>query len=249
MTSATTQQRWWVAGASGAEGPYVEEHVLSWLSSGQLSATTLLCPEGGSEWRAVSAWPQFAPPPPPPIPEQFAIDPHVVSVRHSSSPPTHARLPTMAGWICIYSVAIVPLLLIIGLISFLMTAGSVGSLHPDSQFVGAAFLLDLLTGLRSLGVCVLLVMGGLRLQDRRLSGVALLKTGLWIDVVAAALFFFAYAVVFSAAAVEGGIVETSDASDVIVFGEGVLDLAAFVFDIVALIWLTRNERHLRLPRH
>ena len=41
------------------EGPYPQESVAAWLTTGQLSHEIPLCPEGGEEWRPATAWLEF----------------------------------------------------------------------------------------------------------------------------------------------------------------------------------------------
>lgn len=45
--------KWWLSTGGPAEGPFPEEHVKEWIRTGQISAETLVCPEGGQEWRKV----------------------------------------------------------------------------------------------------------------------------------------------------------------------------------------------------
>lgn len=51
---------WWLSTGGPAEGPFPEEHVKEWIRTGQISAETLACPEGGQEWRKVREIPGFA---------------------------------------------------------------------------------------------------------------------------------------------------------------------------------------------
>ena len=52
--------RWWVARDGAAHGPYDHNHLVAWLQNRQLDAETLMCPEGGQQWRPARSWPIFA---------------------------------------------------------------------------------------------------------------------------------------------------------------------------------------------
>jgi hypothetical protein len=99
------------------------------------------------------------------------------------------------------------------------------------------------------GSTVLLVMGGLRLKAFRFSALVLLKTGLWISLISTAVLLFLYMVIGAAEGASGmATTSPSDAETAIFVILLPLALASVVFEIVALVWLTKHEKELPLRR-
>lgn len=58
--SAASSNRWWLDVNGRPDGPHTTEAVIATFRAGHIAATTRACPEGGSEWRPLSAWPQWS---------------------------------------------------------------------------------------------------------------------------------------------------------------------------------------------
>jgi hypothetical protein len=58
--SAATSKRWWLDVNGRPDGPHTAEAVLAAFRSGRIAVTTRVCPEGGSEWKPLSAWPEWS---------------------------------------------------------------------------------------------------------------------------------------------------------------------------------------------
>ena len=55
------QRQWWVGVTGGqSSGPFGQSQLLTALSTGKLTAATLVCPVGESIWRPIALWPEFA---------------------------------------------------------------------------------------------------------------------------------------------------------------------------------------------
>ena len=239
--------RWWIAGLQGAEGPYEREQLEQWLQTKQLQKSVLVCPEGGGQWLPVYRWPQFAavvgswpaPPPLPPSHGQPAQDRGLL---------TNWLLPPMANAICVYCIAVVPVLISIGLVSLLLTGGLSAQMPESAELAGVAVLLDLFTILVSFGVGGMLIVGGVKLRDLRRSGPTLIKAAVCINVVCLALMIVAALTLFALAPVEDAANSppASPVEDLIIFFEGTVSLVAFCFELVALVWLIRRGNELPL---
>ena len=123
--------KWWLAVDGETKGPYNQAYAVAMLKSAKIDGTTLACPEGGQQWKPLSDWPAFAD-----AVGQTASPPTTAGAAESqvsSATPatpaavyaepakgdddsrllTNPQLPSMANWICIYSIAISPLLWIL----------------------------------------------------------------------------------------------------------------------------------------
>ena len=58
--SAATSKRWWLDVNGQPDGPHTAEAVVTAFRTGRVGSTTRVCPEGGSEWRPLSAWPEWS---------------------------------------------------------------------------------------------------------------------------------------------------------------------------------------------
>lgn len=216
-------QQWWLSKQGTPRGPYDVPFILDGLLTGNIPAQTHACPVGGQTWKRLSEWPVFAtafPPPP---------------------PPGTSQLPTMANWICIYGIILSPILYAMSTLATL-----VGWAASDG---GGTVVLDLLSMAIGVGSTVLLVMGGLRLKAFRFSALVLLKTGLWISLISTAVLLFLYMVIGAAEGASGmATTSPSDAETAIFVILLPLALASVVFEIVALVWLTKHEKELPLRR-
>lgn len=79
---AETSKRWWLERNNRPDGPYTTEVVMAEFRSGRIGSTTRVCPEGGSEWRALSAWPEWSVLTPPPATSPAGGDLREVAVWH-----------------------------------------------------------------------------------------------------------------------------------------------------------------------
>ena len=71
---ATASSKWFLARDGQSHGPYTQQDLASYISSGNVTASDQICKEGSSAWMAANSAPEFqqmfgaAPPPPPPPP-------------------------------------------------------------------------------------------------------------------------------------------------------------------------------------
>jgi hypothetical protein len=233
--------RWWLSTDGVSQGPYNHAYIVACLKTGQFGGTTLVCPEGGQQWKPIVEWPAFA-----------------VVLAHSSTPPsataqpfvaqlsdeptrdgddglvTNRRLPTMANWICVYCIVVSPSLCVIDIASTLAT----GFQSSAEVFFGVLF-----TAISTL-VTVMLFVGGLHLRNLRSSGPRFIKAGLWTSlatfVLAIPIMLIAFAV-SAAAPEEPAPLTPFDAIMCLLYPAYV---AAMVFHVVSLVWLTKNIKQL-----
>lgn len=251
MTTHAPPRRWWLVVNSQVDGPRTETYILAGLQSGQIQPTTQACPEGGNEWRPLSAWPEWqgrtstgtSPP----------TLPHVAhnSYAAAGSLPnaydrlvTNPALPPMANAICVFTIVLLPLYWIFGVITTLVAPGT------TEDEIGFSMISLVIGAPIALAITILLAVGGLRLRSLRSSGVRLLKLGLIIDFVFIALSLI-FTILIMIAIVMGGEVQESTPNGAGTFFaaiEGVAGIAALAFEIVAFIWLLRFANSLPL-RH
>lgn len=60
FSAQSAPSRWYVAVNGQPQGPYEQQQIHTWIRSGQINRATLICPEGGQEWRVINQWPPFA---------------------------------------------------------------------------------------------------------------------------------------------------------------------------------------------
>lgn len=246
---------WWLATGDKPEGPFKEASVLERLRAGQLSAAALACPVGGQEWRPLAEWAEFmagkatlwqvTPAAFQPTPDQSAC---------AESAPFHGvQLPWMARAICHYCIFIYPAFVVFGLLATVFTGGSASELPSESPIVFYAVVYDVFTWLVDAGLAVATAIGGLQVRRLKKVGVTVVKVTFIIS--------FAWAAIEVLSTVFWGVVvsmngqpEVTDA----VMGWGDVSFAlfvllftglvaaAFVFQIVAFIWLIRHQRELPL---
>jgi len=233
------ERMWWLSTADKPEGPFSESSVIERLRANQLSATALACPVGGQQWKTISEWPNFA---------SLVVAPPGVTTTPipvastSDSPVTNPLLPSFANWICVYTLAILPVYWLASRLSCVMTGFT---LKEDSDLFGLEVLGYLVDFIISLAICVVMFLGGLFLRSLRKIGPTLLKIGIWIGL-AYSLLSVPLALLIFAAAGEEAFAETSPAGDVISYFLMIAGLLTLAFEIVALIWLLRNSHLLPL---
>jgi hypothetical protein len=226
-------EKWWIAVDGKAEGPYGAAYLVAALKSGQILMSTLACLVGADQWRPIHDWNEFAnvavdPPTIPPLPPDL-------SAPEQKHPLINARLPTMANWICVYGIVVVPMLWAFNNLSCLMTYANRA---PDDQFT---VVVDMVSRIVSIPVSVALFIGALRLRDLRLSGCTIIKGTIWVEIGITVLFIaiFILALFGGAYADESAPTQPMTAFDV--FG-ALVGLAAFGFEIAALVWLHRHGK-------
>jgi hypothetical protein len=230
------EQKWWVADGGVAEGPFGAAYIITAMKTGLIGPTTLACPVGAQQWRSVSDCPEFAgiaaavpPPLPPPLPG------HAAQV-HQPPLVTNPLLPSMANWICIYCIAISPVLWAFNNLSG-MTFFDFGVLGP----------------LVSTGITVLLLVGGLRLRDLRLSGRKTIKIAFWIDMGIFALSLVLVLLSASSGSGASGAPSQPQNANPEVSPFAVLarliNFSAYGFELIGLIWLHRHGKSLGETSH
>lgn len=246
-------QRWWLALDGKAEGPYAKEYILSLLGQKQVALTTPACVAGATDWQPLASWPIFAvagpTSAPPPLPPPFLpTSPNPSAFAGAAEPVlTNPLLPQMANWICIYCIAVSPILWFVQHMSCVVT-GMSGSDDPDLATIGLVF--DILNALKSLAATILLAIGGMRLKRLRASGATLIRASLWFALIGGAIVVALYfvgagiATANSDSATAG--TEQNPAAELLTFGLVVLGFGEMLFMAVALVWLTRHERELPL---
>ena len=131
--------RYWISLQDGkSHGPYEVSAVRSYLSEGRINMQALACPEGGSEWRAISSIPELAgaatgspaaPPPVAPFPvpprSPVSVDPALAVVLPVGVDP----VALLAGYVGLFSVLLVPapFALALGVWSLVRLRGRPGS--------------------------------------------------------------------------------------------------------------------------
>ena len=254
-------KRWWLAINNQTDGPRTQAYILACLQSGQITSATQACLEGDAEWRPLNSWPELvatatnattAPPPPPgfaapPLPPGLG-QPAFASTANDNLL-TNPRLPKMANLICIFTIVLLPLYWAFDVLETMAEKGLTPAGYEWSQYEAIDFFFCLLIGGPvTLAITVLLVFGGLRLRDLRASGLRLICIGLWCDL--AFLAFYIIIASFLLFTADTGSSEENANGFVILLQliTGFLGLAALVFEIIALVWLTKHASQLPLDR-
>lgn len=249
LTDQQLVRQWWISTEGTAQGPYTEGYVIAALATRTIPASALACPVGAQGWKRVCEWPEFA---------GAALDlrqtdsatPSPVATGTGMSAPvlTNPLLPPMANWICVYAIAVAPLLSAFYCLSCCVTFNPM--FREDSPFLVLEFVLSIVDRLFDLGITALVMVGGFRLKGLRRSGIALIKTGVWITVGWVVLFTMAYLTLAIAGGVSGEELfsdrTTTTAQDLISFTGAILGLVQLIFCIVALVWLHRHGKSVPL---
>lgn len=80
--SAANSKRWWLDVNGQPDGPHMADAVETAFRTGRVTATTRVCPEGGSEWKPLSAWPEWSALTTSPAPESAGGDLREVALWH-----------------------------------------------------------------------------------------------------------------------------------------------------------------------
>ncbi|MCE9606408.1 MAG: DUF4339 domain-containing protein [Planctomycetia bacterium] len=251
MNPTEPVRRWWLSVDSKVVGPRTETFIVAGLQSGQLSSTTQACPEGGAEWRPLSAWPEWQahatsgaslPSPPPRGPELSAHTLRQAADAHASLV-TNAALPPMANAICIFTIVLLPLYWVFWVLSTIVAPGD------TDETIGFSMLSLVIGGPIALAITVLLAIGGLRLRALRASGVRLIRLGLIIDFVFIAVSTLLGLVAIFAVIAASGQAQESTGDGAGMFLNvicGMAGFAALVFEVVAFVWLSKFASSLPL---
>jgi hypothetical protein len=149
------------------------------------------------------------------------------------------RLPRMAQVLCLYAIVVDPAW---WLLSNLLC---LAKLPPEPSGSRFTFMLDALAALLSLAMTVLMLIGGVRLRALRPSGARLICITIWISLGLGVLLFLTYAIYGLAFAIsEPQSPPDSIAKQVLDVLEIFVGIALGVFEIIALVWLTRNRARL-----
>ena len=180
LSEPPEEKRWWVVILQKAEGPYVTDQVFTSLKTGAIPPDAQACLVGTRHWAPLSDWPEFAevaslvPPPLPPSSELV-----------NSHPLINRQLPSMANWICVYCIALRPVISALGLVAAITSGGSGVSGHLTAEDVLG--LLDF--AVPTLATTTAMVIGGVRLRNLRESGPTLIKAAIWASLGCFALAF------------------------------------------------------------
>lgn len=259
VDSGTAERRWWLSRDDKAEGPYSEAYLIVSLQKGAIDPEALVCPEGSNQWMPVGKCPPFAEP----TGTSTAAGSPELPVRPVGSTAwagwmaasTNPRLPRMANWICMYCIAVSPALQLLSLLATITFGGTASDLPYDSPIVGYAVAHDVLEFLALLAVTIALVIGALQLCRLKRRGVAILKVAFVLDFARILVTLFFYLVWQAIVALAGP--QTAAASSAAFTLRDAATLvallllvpvliAAFVFQVVAFIWLLRHEHELPL---
>ena len=158
-TIESSQSQWWLAKKGEAEGPLSHQEISDALKSNRISSVDYAYSSAAKEWKPLSNWDELETgteesalqsPPAPPV-ESYRIEPLI----------TNPRLPSMANWICIYTLLISPCLWCLYTVSQ-MTSGTI--LGENAPLVGVEALAMFIEMLASMAVTVSLFIGGMRLK-------------------------------------------------------------------------------------
>ncbi len=145
----------------------------------------------------------------------------------------HPWLPSMAQWITVYALVVMPVLWLLGL----TTLEDMKDPSPYAQFLQS--IMNVLLVIGELAVVITLGVGGWKLRALQVSGPRLLRAGIWAHLV--------LGVVLVTLVVWLETVRRVPSAEGIAPGEALLavaGLAAMVFEISALIWLRRHAHRL-----
>ena len=145
----------------------------------------------------------------------------------------HPWLPSMAQWITVYALVVMPVLWLLGL----STLEDVKDPSPYAQFL--QFVMNLLLVVGELAVVVTLMLGGWKLRALQVSGPRLLRAGIWAHLVMGGVLVMLAIWLETVRRVPAA--EDSTPGELLL---AVAGLGAMVFEISALVWLRRHAHRL-----
>lgn len=246
-TAESAQQLWWLLVDGAPTGPFSQADLIAHLQQGRLAPDTAACPVGSTQWAPLSSWSPFQGVVPPVMKPAIEPPPVVVprSTGHSRVPPP---LPEFASWVCVYALFVSPTLWLLSWTSCITTPPL---LLEESPLFGIHFFVDLASAIVGLATTILLFIGALQLRKLRQIGVTLLTLGLGINLSLVLVHLFLLAAMFASAASDPEFVHVrpddgSSADPTLLLIP--MGLAAFIFEVVALIWLLRHGGQLSLRK-
>jgi len=232
---SSTEPQWWISVNGNRQGPYSEAEVRRRLQSHPALYDAYACLVDDHVWHRIKDLPVFAEPV-----TGSAGSWHKASELERRFRCPNPQLPVMANWIGAYMILLWPVLWGALILQGLASGGG-SDVREDWSGYFVADSLTILVGLARLAVTIYMIIGGVRLQSLRPSGVATAKIALWCSLVLTAVSVGAGALIGIAAAADDALVPCGPISSVELL-PSLVSLAALGFEIVALIWLYRNER-------
>lgn len=251
--SSHEDTRWWIATGDKPEGPHTRSYIEMLLRSGRIVSTNLACPVDGEEWKPLCEWPELSDlaavsgsqNAPPPLPVPTVLPRHIGLL-------TNPRLPRMANWICIYCIAVYPVLNLLSCIET-FAYGTASDFQYDSPATGFAVTYDAIMLVLYLGTAIAIVIGGLHLRRLRRVGATVIKAffivdfaSIVIELLTATLWSALAAVVASPLPAEEELTALGGVLVLVCLLIVALFVAVLVFQIIAFIWLLRHEHELPL---
>jgi hypothetical protein len=250
--------KWWVAIGDKPEGPHSEAYVALLLGNGSIGPTTLVCRLGEKEWRTVMdvqelvavAQTQSPGSLPPGLPTTISVPQRFGGFLSRF---TNPELPRFANWICVYCIVVVPVFVAVGFLFMIGGLNTGSDLRHDSPLIVYAVFYDVLTLIVDVSLAVVVVIGGLLMRNLRQKGTTLIKAGLALSLAWLAIEILAQ-IQWSALVALGD--QAAPVSEEFTAGEGIILLlslpfllvfvAILVFEVIALVWLFKNEHLLPL---
>lgn len=166
---------------------------------------------------------------------------------------TNPTLPRFANWICVYCILVVPAFFALDFLLEIGGLNSAADLKPESPLIGHAVAYEVITFVADGALAVVLVLGGLMLRNLQRKGAMLVKVGLtlslcwWVILLLSETLWDAIVTVGDAAQPVSEEWTTGDTFMLLVGMPLLLVfLAAIVFEVVALVWLIKNDHRLPL---
>jgi hypothetical protein len=225
MTKATPT--WWLSVDGQTLGPYSDSYVQLLKRAGSLPLTAMICEVDQRNWHplfpaATAGGGQAA-----------AMPVFASAAREPSINAAASKRSLALAWIRGYALFGAPVAL---LVSFATLFGDGFDFEPESRFYGAQALLWLVALVTQVVAVVLMFLGGIDLSSFQKRSVTLLLSGLAINLVTDILYVIA--VVFLVAiASEENLQHINSAPSPILAVTNLLQVAAFLFEGFAFIWL------------
>lgn len=231
---------WWLAKNGEAEGPLSHQEISDALKSKRVSSADYAYSSDQKEWKPLAVWSEFEsgteesalqPPPAPPL-DSYYLEPLF----------TNPRLPTMANWICIYTLQISPWLWCLYTVSEVLSGTA---LNEKAPLMGVEALAMIISILVSLGVTFSLFIGGIRLRalSRLGSNIIILSI---VVATAAHLLLILGMMGIGLMADQNDFASKSVSVELIDYFVLIVALCEGAFMLTSLFWLRRNARFLPL---
>jgi hypothetical protein len=252
--------KWWVVKDGQPDGPHGAAYIALLLSDGRIKPTTLVCRVGAQKWQTIISCEELArvakTQAPGSLPPTIPVEPGMlVKAGKFFGGFTNPALPWFANWICIYCVLVGPALTAVDFLFTIAGVNSASELKPDSPLIWYAVTYDVISFVVGVSLTFVLVSGGLLLRNLQRKGATLVKFGLglrlcWGVISVVVLILWSALVALGEQAVP--------ASDDFSTGQALMTLlllpfvlaglTSLVFEVVALVWLVRNDYSLPLTQ-